>query len=72
MMESMKTATSEIQLLRTDNVFSELFAEAIKSVKDYNLEMISLPRQHKPPKRLDSGSDAHVFDNAAAFTSNIS
>lgn len=44
-----------------------MFEETEQEVASLQLEAISLPRQRRPPARIDSGSSAHTFQSTSAM-----
>ena len=60
--QASKLAVHFIERQRTDEAYDSFYTQVVAECKDITAEP-ALPRQRRPPRRLDSGATPHIFDN---------
>jgi hypothetical protein len=61
MLEAVRMVTQQLQDMRTDDAFRDIFEKVNAMITEHQLEPISIPRQRRPPARLSGPAVAHQF-----------
>lgn len=67
MIQAMKIVSDEIQKLRTESMFHEIFQETNNMCHTLDLPMPELPRQRCPPARLSASKNVHKYQTAEEY-----
>ena len=59
-------AKTFLEKQRTDDVYDTFYSQVVTESKDLTFDPV-LPRQRRPPKRIDSGSASHVFSDPKSY-----
>ena len=64
MLTAAKVTAQNLQSLRTDQTFKEVFEAAQQKLQQCQLDPVTLPRKRKLPKRLDGGTQEYTANSA--------
>ena len=68
MKKSVNLVKNELQQLRSEEAFHEIFIKSEKMCETLGLDLPALPRQRKAPKRYDSGgAQQHVSSSVEEY-----
>ena len=66
MLQAVEMTKENLQLMRSEANFNQIFNEALAKIDQYDLEDIPQPRNRKIPKRFASGSEEQFSDSLEA------
>ena len=65
-MQTSKLAVSFLDRQRCDDAYDSFYSCIVAECEDFTDEP-TLPRQRRPPRRIDDGAPAHVFDSPKSY-----